>query len=511
MPAHPPHAARPPRLVWLCAVAFFALQIGFGPRYPVFRDEFYYLACSNHLAWGYVDHPPLSIFLLAAWKALFGDSLWSLRFLPSLAGAATLLMVSELAGLLTGSTFARTFAAFAMLAAPTVFGITGIYSMNAFDFLFWLGAALVVAHMCGSDAAARARLWPLLGLVLGLGLLNKLSVGALGVGIAAATALTPLRADLRTRGPWIAAALTIVLFAPHLVWQAQHGWPTLEFMRNASQHKNVSLGPLGFLLAQVSAFGPWSAFLWAPGLIWLVLGAGGRFRALAVVFAASFLAFMNGKAYYLAPAMLVPLAAGAGILGRRLDRPKLAWVRGLLLVQWLSFAAVAVPIVVPLLSPERLEAYMSRLRMVPKQAERNELGVLPQHYADRFGWQELASLTARAWQSLTPEEQARAIIVTSNYGEAGAIDYYGRALGLPPARSQHNNYYLWGPGNPHATIVIAVGMSPEGLSEVFGDVRPTLSITDPFAMPYEREHPVTVCRRPKALLRDAWVRGKHYI
>lgn len=508
---HAPPTARIPLLVWLCAAAFFALQFGFGPRYPVFRDEFYYLACSHHLAWGYVDHPPLSIFVLAGWTALFGDSLASLRFLPSLAGAATLLMVSDLAGLLTGSAFARTFAAVAMLAAPTVFGITGFYSMNAFDLVFWLGAILIVAHMCRSDATARAKLWPLLGLVLGLGLLNKLSVGALGAGIAAATILTPLRVDLRTRGPWIAAGLAIALFAPHLVWQVQNGWPTLEFVRNASQFKNVSLGPLGFLLAQVSAFGPWSVLLWAPGLIWLVLGAGGRFRALAVVFAASFLAFMNGKAYYLAPAMLVPLTAGAGILGRRLERPKLAWVRSLLLVQWLSFAAVAMPIVVPLLSPEQLDIYLSRLGMVPKPAERSESGVLPQHHADRFGWQELASLTARAWQSLTREEQARAIIVTGNYGEAGAIDYYGPALGLPPARSQHNNYYLWGPGNPNATIVIAVGMSPEGLSEVFGDVRPTFSLTDPFAMPYEREHPVTVCRRPKALLRDAWVRGRHYI
>ena len=491
-----------------CAALLFGLQMGWGPRYPVFRDEFYYLACADHLAWGYVDHPPFSIAVLAAWRAVFGDSIVSLRVVPSLLGAASVLLAGGLAGSLGAGGFGRTLAALAMLAAPTVFGITGFYSMNAFDFVFWLAAAHLVLRIASADGD-RTRLWAILGLVLGLGLLNKVSVLVLGAGIGVALVLTPLRAQLATRGPWIAAAIAALLFAPHVLWQVANDWPTLEFVRNAARDKNVVLGPVGFLVAQVRDFGPLNALLWIPGLGWLLFGAGGRFRALGIVFVVAYLSFMSGKAYYLAPALPIPLAAGAVLAERIASRARVA--PPLMTIAWVVMAAIPLPIVVPLLSPAGVGAYMRAIGIAPEQAERSALGTLPQHFADRFGWDELAAITASAWHSLTPEEQARAIIVTGNYGEAGALDYYGRRLGLPRAASQHNNYFLWGPGNPGADIVITVGMEPAGLRTAFEDVRPVARITNPYAMPYEREDPITICRRPKVPLRDAWARGRHFI
>src|SRR5688500_538811 len=302
MPEWRSHVSAPPAAV-VCAAAILILQMGWGPRYPVFRDEFYYLACADHLAWGYVDHPPFSIAILAAWRAVFGDSIVALRALPSLAAAAVVLLTSALAGALGGDRFARTLAAVAVLAAPTVFGITGFYSMNAFDFIAWLLAAHLLVRLAGAARADQTRLWAILGVVLGLGLLNKVSVLVLGAGVAAALILTPLRSQLATRGPWLAAAIALLLFAPHVLWQVANGWPTLEFVRNAARLKNVALGPIGFAIAQVRDFGPLNAALWVPGLAWLAFGAGGRFRALALVFAVAFLSFMNGKAYYLAPAL----------------------------------------------------------------------------------------------------------------------------------------------------------------------------------------------------------------
>jgi hypothetical protein len=499
---------RPPGGVAVCAAAIFILQMGWGPRYPIFRDEFYYLACADHLAWGYVDHPPFSIVVLAAWRAVFGDSIVALRVLPSLAAAAIVLLTSGLAGALGGGAFARTLAGVAVLAAPTVFGITGFYSMNAFDFLFWLAAAHLLVRLVRAEPGERTRLWATLGVVLGLGLLNKVSVLALGVGVGAALVLTPLRSQLATRGPWIAAGIAFLLFAPHVLWQVRNDWPTVEFVRNAARFKNVDLGPAGFALAQLRDFGPLNAVIWVAGLAWLAFGAGGRFRALAVVFVVAFLSFMNGKAYYLAPALPIPLAAGAVLAERSIARPL---ARGVIVALLLVSAVIPLPIVVPLLSPDRLGDYMRGIGLVPEQAERSRLGVLPQHFADRFGWEELASITARAWNSLTPDERAQAIIVTSNYGEAGALVYHGRRLGLPPATSQHNNFFLWGPGKSEATIVVAVGISPDDLREVFEDVTPVASLTDRFAMPYEREHPVTICRRPRIPLSEAWARGKHFI
>jgi hypothetical protein len=504
--------ARAAWVPWLCALAFFSLQMGFGPRYPLFRDEFYYLSCADHLAWGYVDHPPLSIFVLAAWRGVFGDSILSLRVLPSLTGASVVLLVSELTGALGGGGFARSLAGVAVLAAPTVFGITGFYSMNAFDFVFWLAAFHLLVRLTRVAPGESTRAWVLLGLVLGLGLLNKISVLVFGAGLAAALVLTPLRSHLKTSGPWMAAALALGIFAPHVLWQVQNDWPTAEFIRNAARDKNVNLGPLGFFGAQVRDFGPWNALLWIPGLVWLGVAERARtYRGLAVVFVVAFLSFMTGKAYYLAPAILAPLSAGPVFVESLFSRPRLAWLKLPTLALLLISAAVPLPLVVPLLAPEQLVSYMRSLGVIPEQAERSKVGVLPQHFADRFGWTELASITASAWNSLTPEERSHAIIVTSNYGEAGALDYYGRALGLPAASSQHNNFFLWGPGNPDATIVIGVGLDVDDLCNVFTDVRPVASLTDPLAMPYERESPVTICRNPKTPLAQEWVKGKHYI
>jgi len=285
----------------------------------------------------------------------------------------------------------------------------------------------------------------------------------------------------------------------------------MEFIANAARYKNVALGPLGFLFAQIRDCGPLNALIWISGLGWLLVSARARpFRGLGLVFVVAFLSFMGGKAYYLAPAMLAPLAAGAVFVEGLLEH-RAKWLRPASLALLLISAAVPLPIVVPLLSPEGLGKYLGAIGLVPEKAERSELGVLPQHFADRFGWEELTGVASTAWNSLTPEEQSRAIIVTRNYGEAGAINYYGRKLGLPAAVSQHNNFYLWGPAKPGATIVIAVGISPEDLGEAFSDVRPVGRLSNPFSMPYEREHPVTICREPKLPLKEAWERGKHFI
>lgn len=494
------------------ALTFFGLQMFFGPRYPVFRDEFYYLACADHLAMGYVDHPPLSILILAAWRSVFGDSIHSLRVLPSLAGGAIVLLTSALAGVLGGGAYARTMAAASVLAAPSLFGITGFYSMNAFDFLFWLGTFHLVLKLSHLEPAAATRTWIALGVVLGLGLLNKISVLALGAGLAVVLLVTPLREHLKSWGPWIAALIALALFAPHIVWQMQNDWPTAEFVNNASRYKNVSLGPWGFFTAQIRDLGPLNALFWIPGLVWLLVSRRAHAgRALGLMFCVAFVVFMNGKAYYLAPAMLALLAAGGVVAEGWLSAPRVAWLRPVVLVVLLLSAALPLPVVVPLLKAEQVGSYLQAIGVVPKAAEKSALGVLPQHIADRFGWEELTQITARAWNSLSAEERSRTIIATSNYGEAGAINYYGRALGLPSAVSQHNNFYLWGPGNPTATTAIIVGVSREDLLESFEHVEEVAPITHPLAMPYEREHPVMICRGPKRPLMELWVAGKKFI
>jgi len=225
----------------------------------------------------------------------------------------------------------------------------------------------------------------------------------------------------------------------------------------------------------------------------------------------AFLGFMSGKAYYLAPAMLVPLVAGAAFVEGLLAQPRFTWLRPTVLGLLLISALIPLPIVVPVLPAYRLGPYMQAIGIAPKQAERSTLGALPQHVADRFGWEELAGITATAWRSLTDDERKHAIIVGDNYGETAAVNYYGRRLGLPPAVSQHNSFYFWGPGNTAATVVITIGQSVEDLRGAFEDVQPVATMTDPLAMPYERADPVAICRRPKRPLMVLWVEGKKFI
>jgi hypothetical protein len=220
---------------------------------------------------------------------------------------------------------------------------------------------------------------------------------------------------------------------------------------------------------------------------------------------------MSGKAYYLAPAMLVPLVTGAVFAEGLLAQPRVTWLRPTVLALLLLSALIPLPIVVPVLSADRLGPYMETIGIAPKPAEKSTLGVLPQHLADRFGWEELAGVTATAWRSLTDDERRNAIIVGANYGETAAVNYYGRRLGLPTAVSQHNSFYLWGPGNTAATVVITIGQSVEDLRGAFEDVRPVATMSDPLAMPYERTDPVAICRRPKRPLMVLWVEGKKFI
>src|SRR6185295_17060458 len=219
------------RVTWSAfALASLALHVSALTQYGWFRDEFYYVACAARLDWGYVDHPPLSIAVMALVRLLFGDSLVAFRLVAALIGAATVYFTGRLARDLGGGRFAQALAGFAALVAPVFLGVSRFYSMNVLDLLLWTLAALALVAALRGD---RAREWVVLGVVVGLGLLNKISLLWFIAGLFIGFLLTPYRRRLATPGPWIAGAIATALFVPHVVWQIAHGWPTLEFMRNA--------------------------------------------------------------------------------------------------------------------------------------------------------------------------------------------------------------------------------------------------------------------------------------
>ncbi len=493
----------------LLALPLLALELSTLGGYGYFRDELYYLASTEHLDWGYVDHPPLSIAILAAIRALLGDSLAALRIVPALLGAATIVMVARLAGRMGGGRTAQAVAALAFSFCATA-SIFHIYSMNAWDIFFWVVAyhLLLTALDRGSS-----RSWLALGAVLGLGLLNKISVLWLGAGIFVGLLATPHRRALRSRGPYLAGAVAFAIFSPHIVWQIVNGWPTLEFIRNARE-KLVEVDLGGFVGNQLFIMNPTLSPLWVAGLLaLLLLPSLRRWRLFAWVYltvAAILVAGGGSRPVYLLPAY-PPLLIAAGLAIERLaERRRWRWAAPAAVAWCLVLGLPLAPMAVPLLPPERFVAFARGVGIMPPAQERMELAELPQFFADHFGWPELVDTVAEVYDRLAPAERARARVIAQNYGEAGAIDVLGRQRGLPAAICGHNSYWLWGPGDWDGGVALVLGGSRADHLELFEEVERAATVTSDWAIPYENDLPVWVARRFRLPLDEAWPLARRY-
>lgn len=478
-------------------------------RYGYFRDELYFLDCGRHLAAGYVDHAPL-IGVYAKVALLLGGSLPALRVLPLAASLGTLALTVVLCQRLGGGSFAQLLAGLAFLVAPVHLLLAGVMTMNAFEPLFWMGGALVIVQIVRTGDS---RLWLAFGALAGLGLENKHSTLFFGFAVAVAVVATPLRRELARPWIWLGAAVALLLFLPNLVWQWQHGFPTLEDLSNVrSSGKNVELGPLAFLAQQALMMHPATAPIWVTGLFSLFFGRRRAYRALGWIFLVLLLTMMvlHGKDYYLAPAYPILLAAGAvaigeWIAGRRWSSALRAAVLSIVAVA----GAVTAPLALPLLDPQQVVAYQRALGASPQKAEVAHEGPLPQLWGDQFGWPELVAEVARIYHALPAHERARTAIFASNYGEAGALDLFGPALGLPPAVCAHQNHFFWGPPAEEPGQLIWLQWRRESLAGLCGSVEEVGEHFHPWGMA-EENRPIFLCRDPVAPLSELWPDLKHW-
>jgi hypothetical protein len=498
-------------LIYLALVKLAVLLLT-AESYGYYRDELYFIAASERLAWGYVDFPPLVAAVTAFVRWAFGDSLPSLHIIPALVSTGTVVLAGLIARELGGGRLAQGTAALATLIAPTILAVSTWLSMDAFDQLFWTLGAYLMVRILNRD---QPRLWLLFGLVMGLGLLNKVTILYFGLAVFVALLATPARRHLRTVWPWLGGALSFIFLLPYAYWQIQNGWPTMEFFGNYSW-KVEQDSPPEFLLKQILTMHPVTLPLWLAGLYYLLFVREGRlWRPVGLVFLMLFVLFVvqNGKFYYLAPAYPMLFAAGGVALERyrigwpRWDRIRVVYVSVLAVV-----GAVSAPLtVLPVLPVETLASITGTVNgNAGIEAEAREAAQIPLNFADRFGWEEMVATVAGVYEELPPEEQAEACILTGNYGEAGAIDFFGPEYGLPKAISGHNNYYLWGPGGCTGETVIAVNVPRGTLRTVFDDVEEADTVSCEYCMPDENNLPIYVVRSPKVPLEEAWPKFKFY-
>jgi hypothetical protein len=493
------------------AIAFAALKLALQfvltlwtehLGYGYFRDEFYYIACGRHLAWGYVDHGPIVALQARLGEVLFGDSVFAIRILSAAAGAATIFLTGILAWALGGGRPAQAVAMFGLIVCPQYIGTDGYLSMNSFEPIFWMTCVLAVVLVLRGHSP---RVWWLVfGASAGLGLLNKPSILVFLMAVALGLLLTPQRRALRSW--WAAAglALAILIALPYVHWQMQNHWPTLEFLRNGqSAHKNVILNPLQFFLAQFATMQPVNALLWITGVVALLRAKSmrvGRWLGLTYLIFFALMLALHAKDYYLAAIYPAFFAAGGIAWERRFSASP--GVQRNRIVAFPIFETVLLvtslillPMSSPVLRPAAWVRYATALHLHGDKSENAATGPLPQFYADRFGWQQEVSIVQNAFQSLSPQDQQRVCIFASNYGEAGAIDLLGATQGagprlhLPPAMSGQNNYWLWGTHGCDPDLVIAViGDRPSAVSQKYRSVEIVGRMDDPWAMPFEHRN-----------------------
>jgi Dolichyl-phosphate-mannose-protein mannosyltransferase len=504
LPADHPRTTSLSGWVHTLAAAAVLLHFAFNGGYGYFRDELYYAACGQHLAWGYVDHAPAVALVARLSRVLLGDSLFALRFFPALSAAAKIWLSGWIAKELGGRRFAQFLAALTVLFAPIYLTFDNFLSMNAFEPVFWMACAAILLRILNGGTR---KLWLCFGLVAGIGILNKHSMLFYGSGIFAGLWLTSAREAFTKKWIWLAAALAGLLFLPNLLWEMRHGWPTIALLQTVIGTKYRAVTPWEYFWQQSLLTHPLAAPLWLAGL-WYLLGdsVGKKYAALGWAYCAVLaeMIALHGKIYYLAPAYPVLLAAGAVWLELRALPRTGNWLKPTVVASLLVGGVIAAPLAMPILPVDWAVKYYRFWDVNAVKVENVPLADLPQLFADMYGWPEQVQGVAQVFNSLSSEERQRCALLAYNYGQAAAIDYFGRAYGLPQAISGHNQFGLWGPRGYSGDVVIAIGFTPGRLQDIFEEVTPAARVTSRYAMPEEADLIIYLCRKPKRPLLEIW-------
>jgi 4-amino-4-deoxy-L-arabinose transferase-like glycosyltransferase len=454
-------------------------------------DELYYLACGRHLAFGYVDFPPLVPLLARLETTLLGVTPWTLRLLPALLGGVNVVLCGAYVRKLGGSLRLQALALLIGVTAPAILG-TWLFQTVIFDQVTWMVSLYLFLALV---IAPSPRTWILLGLTLGIGLEVKYTILALIAGIGLAVLLTPmLRAQLQTGSPWLAAVLMLVIWAPNVIWQVANGFPSLSYVLNHQGSVQSGGGAATFLvdfLLLLLLLTP----LWIAGFISLFRNPD--LRAIGIACAVPLVVFLFvGKFYYPAPTVPIVMAAGLLALSRITRRALRSTLATAVAVASLLGCVALIQILLPITPATRLHA--------------TGLDTKNSDFASTVGWVPITQQMTAIYGALSPSARATTVIISSDYGVAGALQLYGNAKLLPASFSPQLSDFFWLPTHLAATDALMVGYQPAEIGWMCTSAKVVAHLRVPYqVVNLEQGAPVTSCHL-KAPIPRIWERLQNF-
>jgi hypothetical protein len=487
------------------AIVKFVLHMFIAPGYGFFSDELYTIALSRHLAFGYVDLPPLVPALVALSRTLLGESLFALHIIPALAGSATLVFVCLFAKEFGGKPFAVALSAVGFIIIPNWLGLDSIFCYDSIDQLVLAGFLYTLVRFLRTG---NQRLWIMLGLIAGIAGMTKMTILFLGPGFLVALLASKYRKDLLTPWPWLGSALCLVIVAPYLLWQFANDWPTLEYwtaygtsrvyQASISQYfTNILIYMNGFLLP-----------LWVVGLYRIyrpLNGANYGFLGLLFIVTLVLMFVLHASVRMLSELFMPLLAAGAVFVEEKLAG--LRWEKGMKAIvtaYLLVVGVITVPLSLPILPVNLFPIFAKPFKSLyqPLREFNGSTSYYPLLLSGRLGWDKLVREVAEVYDSLPVEDRAIAGIYTDWYMHAGAIDQLGPQYGLPHAVSGSLTYYLWGPGYSWDVMIIITNKT-NNMSVFFDECELKTTVQYEYDGAVGRPY-IHICRKPKVSADVIW-------
>jgi hypothetical protein len=472
--------------------------------YGFFIDELYFIACSKRLAWGYIDQPPLSIALLAIVRSIFGDNMFAIRFLPALSISATAFVTGLLARRLGGGLASMLLASLAVMVMPVFLLFGAFYSMNAYEPLIWTTVVFFAVKMVQQE---NPRYWLHIGILMGLGLEMKHTIILYGIAFVIGLIISDKRRLIFNRLTLWGGLACFLIILPNLLWQYSHHFPSLELYRNSFTAKNIDKSYLQVMIEQVIFVNPFTFPLWLTGLVALFFRKAKPYRFMLFAFAFLLLIILAGRSSRpdrIASIYTFFMASGVVAIEQYLasSRRRFAQISAAILI--LAGGIILAPVFIPLMPPQTLKPYISRLGL-HFDIEAGKIGEpVPQWLADRIGWQELAADVVKVYEALPEREKRNVVIVSTNYGEAGALELYGDQFGLPDVYATHNSFHSWGPPPDSVRTYIGVYIDPDDVKDKFESVEEVAVFHCPDCTRPQQNISIYVMRGPKFSMAKEW-------